>query len=80
MTLKKCSFSVVVFDQVTFQAGIQKRNVMENGGRNLMDPSVSYGQVKTEEDPVAENLFLVCLGLEVLLHSFSIWAIVGKGW
>jgi len=52
---------------------------MEPGRRNLMDPSPSSGQLKTEEDPVAENLFLVSLGLEVLLHSFSIWAIGGNG-
>ena len=72
MTLTKCSFSAVAVDQETFQAAIQKRNVMETGGRNMMAPSLSSGQLKKEEDPVAENLLLVCLGLEVLLHSFSI--------
>jgi len=44
-----------------------------------MDPSLSSGQLKTEEYPVADFFFLVCLGLEVLLHSFSIWAIGGNG-
>ena len=50
MTLTKCSFSAVVVDQETFQAGIQKRNVIETGGRNLMAPSLSSGQLKKEED------------------------------
>ena len=72
MTLKKCSLFVVVVDQKTFQAGIQKRNLMEIWGRNLMDPSLSGRQLKTQEDPVTENLFLVCLVLEVLIQSFSI--------
>ena len=72
MTLTKCSFSAVVVDQETFKAAIQKRNVIETRGRNLMAPSLSSGQLKKEEDPVAENLLLACLGLEVFLYSFSI--------
>jgi hypothetical protein len=72
MTWTKCIFSAVVVDQETFRAGIQKRNVMEIGGRNLMDSSLSSGQLQKEEEPGSENLLLVCLRLEVLLHSFSI--------
>jgi len=80
MTWTKCIFSVVVVDQEISQAGFQKCNVMEIGGRNLLDPSLSSGQLKTEEEPGSENLFSVCLGLEVLLHSFSIFAVVGNWW
>jgi hypothetical protein len=43
MTLTKCSYSVVIVDQEHFQAEIQKRNIMEIWGRNLMDPSLSSG-------------------------------------
>ena len=67
-------------DQETFQAGIQKRNIMEIWGRNLMDPSLSSGQLKKEEKSAAEIRLLVCLGLEVLLYSFSIWVVGGNGW
>jgi hypothetical protein len=56
MTWAKCIFSAVVVDQETFRAGIQKCNVMEIGGRNLMDSSRSNGHLKKEEEPGSENL------------------------